>query len=111
MDRILYECSLCAALSLMLFFGVYFMVAKRPDKHVFDNYIRSRKIMGAALLLLSANYMVHLFCNLRFIAPGAAILMNLSTYYLAAWLFSSALTSLLDSRYLTRRRFNLNIAG
>ena len=111
MDRILYECSLCAALSLMLFFGVYFMVAKRPDKHVFDNYIRSRKIMGAALLLLSANYMVHLFCNLRFTAPGAAILMNLSTYYLAAWLFSSALTSLLDSRYLTRRRFNLNIAG
>ena len=53
----------------MLFFGVYFMVAKRPDKHVFDNYIRSRKIMGAALLLLSANYMVHLFCSLRFTAP------------------------------------------
>ena len=111
MDRLLYECSLCAALSLMLFFGVYFMFAKRPDKHVFDNYIRSRKIMGAALLLLSANYLVHLFCSLRFTAPGAAILLNLSTYYLAAWLFSSALTSLLDSRYLTRRRFILNMAG
>lgn len=111
MDRILYDCSLCAALSLMLFFGACFLVAKRPDKHVFDNYIRSRRIMGAAMLLLSANYMVHLFCNLRFTAPGAAILINLSTYYLAAWLFSSALTSLLDSRYLTRRRFVLNMTG
>ena len=80
-----------------------------PDKPVFGNYIRSRRIMGAALLVLSANYMVHLLLRPCFTAPDAAILMNLSTYYISAWLFSSALTSLLDSRYLTRRRFTLHI--
>ena len=37
--------------------------------------------------------------------------MNLSTYYISAWLFSSALTSLLDNHYLTRRKFTLHIIG
>ena len=64
---------------------------------------------GAALLVLSANYMVHLLLRPRFTAPDAAILMNLSTYYISAWLFSSALTSLLDRHYLTRRKFTLHI--
>ena len=60
--------------------------------------------MGAALLVLSANYAVHLFCGIRFTNHNAAILMNLSTYFLCYWLFSSALTSLLDRFYITRRR-------
>lgn len=37
--------------------------------------------------------------------PGAAILLNLSTYFLTYWLFSSALTALLDRFYPTRQRF------
>lgn len=61
--------------------------------------------MGTALLVLSANYAVHLFCGIRFTSHNAAILMNLSTYFLCYWLFSSALTSLLDRFYITRRRF------
>ena len=59
--------------------------------------------MGAALLVLSANYAVHLLLHPRFTAPDAAILMNLSTYYISAWLFSSALTSLLDNHYIAGR--------
>ncbi len=35
--------------------------------------------MGMALLLLAANYSVHLFCGIRFRDHSAAILMNLST--------------------------------
>ena len=58
---------------------------------------------GAALLVLSANYAVHLLLHPRFTAPDAAILMNLSTYYISAWLFSSALTSLLDNHYIAGR--------
>ena len=99
----IYGYSLCAALALMIFFGVWFIVARKPDKPVFGNYIRSRRIMGAALLVLSANYAVHLLLHPRFTAPDAAILMNLSTYYISAWLFSSALTSLLDNHYIARR--------
>lgn len=105
MDYTIYECSLGIALVLMLFFAAYFLAAKTPDKPIFANYIRSRRIMGVALLTLSANYSVHLFCGLRFSHPDAAILMNLSTYFLSYWLFSSALTALLDRHYLTRQRF------
>lgn len=109
MDYSLYKNSLAMALVLMTFFAVYFITARTPERPIFGNYTRSRRIMGAALLLLSANYSVHLFCGLRFLNPNAAILMNISTYFLCYWLFSSALTALLDRTYITRRRFTSHI--
>lgn len=109
MNHQLYECSLLSALVLMLFFGIYFIVAKTPNKPIYSIYIRSRRIMGAALLVLSANYTVHLTCNLRLLHTNAAIFMNLSTYFLSCWLFSSALMTLLDRNYLTVRRFIIHI--
>lgn len=110
MDYSIYKNSLGAALVLMLFFAAYFITAKTPDRPIFTNYVRSRRIMGAALLVLAANYSVHLFGGLRFANPDAAILMNLSTYFLSYWLFSSALTTLLDRFYITRRRVALHMA-
>lgn len=106
----LYEYSLWTALPLMVFFGAYFLLARTPDKAIFDNYLRSRRIMGCALLLLSANYAVHLFTEIRLHDTDAAILMNLSTYFLCYWLFSSALTTLLDRFYVTRRRMATHLA-
>lgn len=102
MNLALYDYSLGIALVLMLFFAFYFLVGKTPDKPIFVNYLRSRRIMGAALLVLSANYSVHLFCGLRPFHHQEAILMNFSTYFMAYWLFSAALTTLLDRFYLTR---------
>ncbi|WP_308228509.1 helix-turn-helix transcriptional regulator [Prevotella merdae] len=67
--------------------------------------------MGIALLDLAANYSVHLFLTPRLAAPINAILMNLCTYWLAVWLFGSALMMLLDKRYVTRKRFIRHIAG
>lgn len=110
MDYTLYRNSLGIALTLMLFFACYFIAGKTPDKPIFDNYRRSRRIMGIALLLLSANYSVHLFAGLRFNCQDAAILMNLSTYFLAYWLFSAALITLLNRSYITTRRTVRNIA-
>lgn len=104
MNYPLYEYSLSIALPLMIFFGIYFLLARTPDKAIFANYLRSRRIMGVALLLLAANYLVHFFLGIRFLNVNAAILMNLSTYFLCYWLFSSALTTLLDRFYITRRR-------
>lgn len=109
MDPI-YNYSLCAALPLMLFFGFYFLFARTPEKAIFDNFLRSRRIMGAAMLLLAANYSVHFFMKVRFNDADAAILMNLSTYFLCYWLFSSALTTLLDRKYITRRRLLAHMA-
>lgn len=100
----LYDYSLIAALSLLLFFTGCFLVAKTPENPIFATYIRSSRIMGLALLTLACNYMVHLFVGIRFLNHSAAILLNLSTYFLAYWLFSSAFMILLDRNYLTKKR-------
>ena len=104
MNHLIYQYSLCASLSLMIFFGLYFMIAKTPEKAIFYNYLRSRRIMGIALLLLAANYSVHFFFEIRFKNADSAILMNLSTYFLCYYLFSSAMITLLDRFYITRKR-------
>ena len=104
MEPSIYSYSLCIALPLMLFFGFYFLLAQTPEKAIFENYLRSRRIMGMALLLLAANYSVHFFFGIRFKNVHAAILMNLSTYFLCYYLFSSALITLLDRFYITRKR-------
>ena len=111
MNLPLYEYSLCIALPLMIFFGAYFLLAPTPDKAIFANYLRSRRVMGCALLLLAANYAVHFFFEVRFRDVNAAILMNLSTYFLCYWLFSSALTALLDRFYITRRRLRFHLSA
>lgn len=104
MEPSIYSFSLCAALPLMLFFGFYFLFAKTPEKKIFKNYLRSRQIMGIAMLLLSANYSVHFFFGIRFKNADSSILMNMSTYFLCYSLFSSALIMLLDRFYITKRR-------
>lgn len=110
MDSSLYSYSLCIALPLMVFFGFYFLFGKTPEKAIFDNYVRSRRIMGVAILLLAVNYSVHFFWEIRFKNANAAILMNLTTYFLCYWLFSSALTTLLDRFYITQRRMWTHIS-
>lgn len=109
MEPSIYNYSLCIALPLMSFFGFYFLFAETPEKSIFENYLRSRRIMGVAILLLAANYSVHFFFGIRFKNANAAILMNLSTYFLCYWLFSSALTTLLDRFYITKRRLRTHI--
>ena len=104
MESSIYSFSLCTALPLMLFFGFYFLFAKTPEKKIYKNYLRSRQIMGIAMLLLSANYSVHFFFGIRFKNADSAILMNMSTYFLCYSLFSSALIMLLDRFYITKRR-------
>lgn len=110
MEPSIYSYSLCIALPLMLFFGFYFLLAKTPEKAIFKNYLRSRRIMGVALLLLAANYSVHFLFNVRSRNVQSAILLNLSTYFLCYYLFSSALIMLLDRFYTTRKRILVNLA-
>ena len=104
MEPSIYSFSLCTALPLMLFFGFYFLFAKTPEKKIFKNYLRSRQMMGIAMLLLSANYSVHFFFGIRFKNVNSSILMNMSTYFLCYSLFSSALIMLFDRFYITKRR-------
>ncbi|MGM9803801.1 MAG: helix-turn-helix domain-containing protein [Muribaculaceae bacterium] len=110
MDQLLYRYSLCIALPLLLFFGFHMLFARVPEKKIFLNFLLSRRIMGAALLVLTINYSVHLICAPRFKDINATILINLSTYYLCYWLFSSALMTLLNNRYISRRRVLQHLA-
>ena len=109
MDYSLYSYSLSVALPLMIFFGFYLLFGRTPDKAIFGNFLRSRRIMGTALLLLAANYSVHFFFEIRFKSVNSAILMNLSTYFLCYYLFSSAMITLLDRFYITRKRSRTHI--
>ncbi len=111
MEPDIYHYSLCVSLTLMIFFSYRFIFGKLPEKAIFHPYRISRALMGAALLDLSANYSVHLFFTPRQSDPVSAILMNLCTYWLAVWLFGSALMMLLDRAYVTRRRFVRHIIG
>lgn len=111
MELEIYQYSLCVSLTLLLFFSFRFLFGKLPDKQIFRQYRISRMLMGIALLDLAANYSVHLFLTPRLAATINAILMNLCTYWLAVWLFGSALMMLLDKRYVTRKRFIRHIAG
>lgn len=110
-DKTLYNNSLGIALVLMLFFACYFLLAKTPDKRIFANYLKSRRLMAGALLTLSANYAVHLFFAPRFLWQEAAVMMNLSTYYITYWFFSCAFLTLLNPHYFTAKRFLWYIAG
>ena len=104
MDLVLYKYSLCMALSLLLFFGLDMLFARVPGRKSFTNYLLSRRMMGVALLILSANYAVHFFFGLRLKALNVTILVNMVTYFVCYWLFSSALMTLLVDNFVTRRR-------
>ena len=105
MDQSLYSYSLYVAIPLMLFFGCHMLLARVPEKRIYSNFLLSRRLMGTALLVLVANYSVHLFFAIRTTDVRATILMNMSTYFLCYWLFSAAMMTLLDRTYVTRRRF------
>lgn len=110
MNQSLYSYSLCIALPLMLFFGFHMLLARVPEKKVFANFLLSRRVMGTALLILAVNYSVHFFFAIRLKDQNATIVMNLVTYFLCYWLFSSAMMTLLDNRYITRRRLTRHLS-
>lgn len=64
-----------------------------------------------ALLVLAANYSVHLFWAPRFCYPEWAIMMNICTYFIAAWLFGSSMLQLLSKNYNSPRRDLTNIVA
>ena len=109
MNPSLYHDSLNLALPLLLFFGFHMLLARVPDKKIFGNYLLSRRMMGCALLLLAANYSVHLFCTIRLWNLHATILMNMVTYFLCYWFFSAAMMTLLKPNYISKRRFTFHI--
>lgn len=109
MSLSLYHYSLYIAMPLMFFFGFHMLFARTPEKKIYSNFLQSRQLMGTSLLILAVNYFVHFYFNIRLRDIEATILMNLSTYFLCYWLFSSAMMTLLERSYITRQRFLIHI--
>lgn len=110
-DLTIYRCSLVAALSLMIFFSLTFLLGRVPSMPSAMRYVSARRRMGWALLILSANYAVHLFAMPRLSDIGMTIFMNISTYYIVAWLFGSSMLHLLRHDYNSPRRDRRNVAS
>lgn len=104
MEITIYHYALCVSLTLMIFFSYRFLFGRLPQKESYRPYRQSRMMMGAALLLLSANYMIHFFVTPRLTSPQLAIVINLCTYWGAVMLFGSALMMLLERSRITRKR-------
>ena len=91
-------------MALLLFFGFDMLFARVPEKKDFSNYLMSRRMMGAALLIIAAGNAVHLLFDIRLKALDISILLNMTIYFMCYWLFSSALMTLLVDNFVTRRR-------
>ena len=109
MDLSIYRLSLAFAIPLMLFFGFHMLFARVPEKKSISDFLLSRRLMGAALLLLATNYSLHFLFMIRTKDVIATILLNMVTYFLCYWLFSTAMMVLLDSSYINRKRIKLNL--
>ena len=96
-------------MSLMLFFSFTLFIGRLARSSAYRNYKCACRRMSLALLVLSVNYGVHLFVAPRFSHSECAILMNICTYFLAAWLFGSSMLQLIERGYNSVRRDCLNV--
>ena len=92
----------------MLFFGFYFLLAPTSEKPFSIIICVPGELWGSHTVTCRQLFGTFLF-GIRFKNTDAAILMNLSTYFLCYWLFSSALTTLLDRFYITKCRLRTHI--
>jgi AraC-like DNA-binding protein len=92
----------------MVFFAGVFIFRSFSDAPAYRRYAAARRRVGLAMLLLSLNYAVHLFVAPRFSHPEWCILLNICTYFMAAWLFASSMQALLSRDFNSPRRDLLN---
>ena len=103
-----YSDILLAAWTLLYFFGGYLLLGKIPEKHNYDIYRRSSKILGVALLFFGLQIFLQWLFQFRSSAPHVAAALNLSCFYLEALLFGMSFISLLDRDYLTPKLVKTN---
>lgn len=100
------RCSIADAI-----FSATFIFRPFPEGEEYRRYGQARCRLGLALLALSANYAVLLFIAPRFSGIHWTILMNIDTYYLAAWLFGSSMLNLLSHGFNTCHRDIINVGS
>ncbi len=80
-----------------------------PNKEQMGNYVKSRKIAGLAVIVWGANMFINWCFGFRESNPDIATAVNLSFYYCGANLFGWSLISLLDHKYITKKRVRTDV--
>src|SRR5574344_1353942 len=104
MEKILYNNSLFAAWVILFIFGLCLICASAPRTAKYKNYLRSRTILGVALILFGIQIMVQWMFDFRGSARHIATALNITCYYLEGILFGMSFISLLQPSYICRRQ-------
>ncbi|MEG1766313.1 MAG: helix-turn-helix domain-containing protein [Muribaculaceae bacterium] len=95
---------------LLLLTGSYLLNGKVPDKPVFNTYRKSRKIMGGAFLVYFVQFFIQWVISARDNYPLVASALNVTLFYLATIMVSFSFISLLNEKYLKRRRIVVHLS-
>jgi AraC-like DNA-binding protein len=99
----LYSYSLFSACVLLLFFGGSLLFGKVPRKFT-GGYGRARKILGVAFYFFALEIFLQWKFEFREWNPIVASALSFTCFYLEAFLVGMSFISLLDSKYICRRR-------
>lgn len=89
---------------IVTFLGGYLCFGTVPQKEIFRDYRRSRKIIGATIFIWGLQYLFLAKVNFRTTAPQLATAVNLSMYYAGALLFGMGIISLIKKDYINKRQ-------
>lgn len=104
MTETLYNYSLIVAWTILFIFGSSLLMAKVPTQKAYDNYNRSRRIIGLALILFGVQVLLQWLFEFRTSAPHIATAMNITIFYMEGILFGMSFISLLDASYINCHR-------
>lgn|SRR5574344_920056 len=104
MEQTIYNNSLLAAWAILLAFGFCLIFGSAPKTVKYNNYLRSRTILGVALIFFAIQIMTQWLFDFRGNARHIATALNITCYYLEAILFGMSFISLLRPSYICSRQ-------
>lgn len=104
-----YSDSLLLGWAFLFFFGFYLLFAIADKSEQVANYNRARKILGLALIIWGVQVLIHWFFKCRESNVLIAAAVNLSIYFFCAQLMGYAFISLLNHKYISRKRVKFDI--
>ncbi len=104
MEQIIYSDSLLVAWAMLFVFGICLIFTSVPNITAFKNYLRSRTILGVALIIFGIQIMLQWMFDFRGNALHIATALNITCYYLEGILFGMSFISLLRPSYICRRQ-------
>ena len=90
--------------TLLLVTGSYLLFGKVPESLTSKPYHQSRRMMGVTFFIFGVQFFLQWKFNARDAFPLAASALNITIFYLASVTMGLSFISLLNERYLNRKR-------